>query len=117
MIGTGGAPGADAGADADGGVVGTGPCATFCAAATNVIDFMVSGSFQSGPVGALEVCYETTSAVVQANCSNFTSRTLTVNTAAETCNNLNFTLPARVNGGYCFHISAGSPSTASFSVF
>jgi hypothetical protein len=86
---------------------GTGPCASLCA---NPVSFTISGSFQSGNLGAGAVCYQTTSVVHGGNCGNFVSpRTLQVNGVTEPCTGSNWSsVPAARNGGYCIQTAAGN---------
>jgi hypothetical protein len=74
-------------------------------------------TFTSGNVGTAAACYETTLNIQGGNCSNVPApRAFTINSKAETCTG-NFTLPAKVNGGYCFEFSAGNPDYSAFSTF
>lgn len=120
---TGGAPGMDAGRDADGGVVGTGPCAGLCA---NPISppGATATSVPSTNQGTGATCFEVTGSYQGGNCGNFVApRTFSVNgTVIAVCGATavggNFTLPAtRVNGGYCFQASPGQFSYAYFGLF
>jgi len=117
MIGTGGAAGADAGSDADSGSVGgTGPCAGLCA--NPIIITMVQ--LPSTNQGTDATCYESTLTHQGGNCGNFMApRTFSINgTVIPICTSGgNFSLPARVNGGYCFQSSAGQPQFAYFGLF
>ncbi|HVV17645.1 MAG TPA: hypothetical protein VHH90_10605 [Polyangia bacterium] len=115
-IATGGTPGTG-GATATGGTSGgTGPCAGLCA--TTPIE-IATQQYSSGSVGTAAVCYESTSNIGGGNCYNFVApRTLTVNGTAEPCTTGgNWTLPAKVAGGYCVVISAGDYSYAGFTTF
>lgn len=83
------------------------PCSGLC---TNPKEYVINGSFQSGPIGTGAVCLETTAVVHGGNCGNFVSpRTLRVNGTVEPCNNLNWTsVPPARNGGYCVQTTAGN---------
>jgi hypothetical protein len=110
-----------------GGVVGTTPCAGICDPSTTIVEFTVAvgKNYNSpNPVPLTEACFETTSGIMHANCSNLTGRTMIVNGGAtvhatgmspDTC--ANFVLPAPVNGGFCFQFTAGSPNYAAFSAY
>jgi hypothetical protein len=109
----------DANTDVEGGVAGTGPCASFCSGTTPVTNFVVSPGhdFHSPTtVSTGEVCFATTSTVGGANCSNFSGRTLTVNGVAQPNCGTNFT-PTALSGGYCFQFSPGTPDFAAIAVF
>lgn len=85
-----------------GGGGGGGPCDGICGPATT----HTSQSFTSGSLGTAEVCQEFVGTLYGANCGNMSGRTFSVNGAVQTCSG-NFTPPAQVNGGYCFHAAAG----------
>jgi len=107
--GTSGRAGASGAAGAD----GTGPCAGLCDMPIEI----KTASFTSGNVGTAAACYETTVSIMGGNCSNVPApRTFTINGKAQSCAS-NFTLPAKVNGGYCFEFSAGTPEYSAFTTF
>jgi hypothetical protein len=61
-------------------------------------------------------CYETTGAVNGGACSNFVApRTLSVNGTAMNCGG--WTVPARVNGGYCVYGPAGGHTYDAFNTW
>jgi hypothetical protein len=88
---------------------GSTPCASFCAPPT----VMASQSDSITNISTNAVCYETTYAVNGFNCGNMSGRTFQVNGQTITCGS-NMTPPAKVNGGYCFQMSAGGSSSAYF---
>jgi Ricin-type beta-trefoil lectin domain len=96
-----------AGSGGSGSSGGTNPCASYC---TNPVN-MSAQSFQSGNVGTAAACYQTTFPLAGFQSSNMTGRTFTINGQTTS------TLPAKVNGGYCFVASAGGYSYASFSTW
>jgi uncharacterized repeat protein (TIGR02543 family) len=90
---------------------GSTPCAGLC---TSPVVF-TSKSYQSGNLGTGATCHETTAALAGGNCSNLSSRTIKVNNTTVSCNG--WTLPAKLNGGYCIQVSAGTPSYTSFATW
>jgi hypothetical protein len=92
------------------------PCTNIC---SNPINFTINGTYQSGSLGLGSGCYQTASVVHGGTCANFIlGRTLKVNNTSEPCNNASWpSVPAAVNGGYCFQVSLGSLSSASFTAF
>jgi hypothetical protein len=107
----------DGSADSEAGMAARGFCDSFCSPTANVVLFTVGTGFHSPQtITTDEWCFSTGSAVNGANCSNFTGRTLTVNGVAQPNCGTNFTPPA-VNGGWCFQISAGTPTFAAIAVF
>lgn len=89
----------------------TSPCDGLCSNPTAVS----SANFSSGNLGTGERCFETTASPTQLNCGNFASgRTFQVNGVTQICNGAPTTLPARRNGGYCYHASAGNHAWAWF---
>ena len=87
---------------------GTNPCAAFCGSPT----VMSTQSYGNSNIGTAAACYSTTFPITAMNCGNMTGRTLSVNGTAINCNSP--TLPAKVNGGYCFQATAGGLSYAYF---
>jgi len=87
------------------------PCAGVCSNPTVFTDL----HYQSGSLTTNAVCRETTINLASGNCSNMSSRTLTVNGKAMNC--AGWTLPAKVNGGYCIQVTAGTPDYASFATW
>jgi hypothetical protein len=67
-------------------------------------------TYNSPSLGTGTVCLQTTHAVRGGNCGNFAAgRTLAVNGTVMTCNGQNWTsVPAAVDGGYCFTATAGN---------
>ena len=117
--GTGGITGA-AGARATGGATGaagstgTGPCAGLCDSPTK----FTTESYSSGNVGTGAACFETTASIQGGNCSNVTApRTFSVNGKVETCGQNWPSLPAKIDGGYCFEFTAGTPDFSAFTTF
>ncbi len=117
--GTGGLTGA-AGARGTGGITGaagstgTGPCAGLCDSPTK----FTTESYSSGNVGTGAACFETMASIQGGNCSNVTApRTFSVNGTVETCGQNWPSLPAKIDGGYCFEFSAGSPEFSAFTTF
>lgn len=103
-----------------GGATGTTPCSGLCAAGITVTEFTVtsmtaygSGNFNT----ANALCYETTDQPTRGNCSNFNSRTLSINGTDVTAMCSLYTVPAARNGGFCFQVSAGTETFASFSTY
>ncbi|WP_437757332.1 trypsin-like serine protease [Sorangium sp. So ce1389] len=93
--------------------VGT-PCSSICSNPTPI----TSVSYSSGNLGTGERCFESTANSVNVNCGGFaSSRTFDVNGTAISCNGQGITLPAKRNGGYCFHASAGNNSWAWFTTW
>jgi endo-1,4-beta-D-glucanase Y/fibronectin type 3 domain-containing protein len=90
---------------------GSGPCASFCANPT----IFSTASFQSGNLTTAARCFQTTANLAGGNCSNMTDRTLSVNGTAANCNG--WSLPAKVNNGYCIQVTAGGVAWASFSTW
>jgi cytidine deaminase len=88
---------------------GTTPCASYCSGPTE----MASQSDSLTNISTNAVCYETTYPVTGFNCGNMSGRTFSVNGQTINCGG-NMTLPAKVNGGYCFQMSAGGTSSAYF---
>ncbi len=87
------------------------PCAGLCA---NPVVF-TSQSYQSGNLGTGATCHQTTASLMGGNCSNIGSRTLKVNNTTMNCTN--WVLPAKLNGGYCIQVTAGSPSYTAFATW
>ncbi len=109
--GSGGAP-ASGGQSSTGGTgSGTNPCATHCSSPT----VFTGPNYQSGTLGSGAICRETTANLSGGNCSNMSSRVLSVNGVSMSCNG--WTLPAKHNGGYCVQVTAGSPDWASFATW
>jgi hypothetical protein len=90
---------------------GSTPCAGLC---TNPVVFTTQ-YYQSGNLGTGATCHETTANLSSGNCSNISTRTLTVNGATMSCNG--WSLPAKRNGGYCVQVTAGQPSYTSFATW
>jgi hypothetical protein len=90
---------------------GTNPCAGLCSSPV----VFTTASYQSGNLGTDAICRETTANLSGGNCSNMSSRVLTVNSTTMSCNG--WVLPAKRNGGYCIQVTAGTPSWASFSTW
>jgi hypothetical protein len=74
---------------------------------------MASQSDSITNISTNAVCYESTYALNGFNCGNMSGRTFQVNGQTITCGS-NMTPPAKVNGGYCFQMSAGGSSSAYF---
>ncbi|WP_438025398.1 trypsin-like serine protease [Sorangium sp. So ce233] len=90
------------------------PCSSICSNPTAI----TSATYSSGNLGTGERCFESTANSVQVNCGGFaSSRTFDVNGTALSCNGAAITLPAKRNGGYCFHASAGANSWAWFTTW
>jgi hypothetical protein len=118
----------DGSVDSEAGAAARGVCNNFCSPTAIVEMFTVTqgmGFHSPQTITAEEWCFATTPGSVAsgANCSSFTvsgftGRTLTVNGVAEpNCQMGNFTPPPAVNGGWCFQISAGTPTFAAIAVF
>ena len=90
---------------------GSGPCASFC---TNPTIYSTA-NFQSGNLTTAARCFQTTANLAGGNCSNMTGRTLSVNGTAANCNG--WSLPAKVNNGYCIQVTAGGVDWASFATW
>lgn len=90
------------------------PCSSICENPTPI----TSTSFASGNLGTGERCFEATANFVSGNCGGFaSSRTFAINGTPMTCNGTNWTLPARRNGGYCLHATAGNHPWAWFTTW
>jgi hypothetical protein len=77
-----------------------------------------TASYSSGNVGTGAACFETTASIQGGNCSNVTApRTFSVNGKVETCGQNWPSLPAKIDGGYCFEFTAGSPDYSAFTTF
>jgi hypothetical protein len=78
-----------------------------------------TASYSSGNVGTGAACFETTANIMGGNCSNVTApRTFSLNGKVETCGqNWPSPLPAKLDGGYCFQFTAGSPDFSAFTTF
>jgi hypothetical protein len=96
------------------GSTGTGPCAGLCTSPTT----FTTQSYSSGNVGTGAACFETTVSIQGGNCSNVPApRTFSVNGKVETCGQNWPSLPAKIDGGYCFQFTAGSPDYSAFTTF
>jgi hypothetical protein len=94
-----------------GGAQGTGPCAGICTSPTVLTS--QSGGGMNMPAGA---CFSTTFTIQGAECTNSTG--FTVNGKAVTsCGGTAITLPAKVNGGYCFQFGTSDPTYAAFTTY
>ncbi|HTB61701.1 MAG TPA: hypothetical protein VLC06_27765 [Polyangia bacterium] len=110
---TGGVTGA-AGSRGTAGSTGTGPCAGLCDSPTT----FTTESYSSGDVGTGAACFETTASIQGGNCSNVAApRTFSVNGKVETCGQNWPSLPAKIDGGYCFQFTAGTPDYSAFTTF
>jgi hypothetical protein len=110
---TGGTTGS-AGSRGTAGSTGTGPCAGLCDSPTK----FTTESYSSGNVGTGAACFETTASIMGGNCSNVTApRTFSVNGKEETCGQNWPSLPAKIDGGYCFQFTAGTPDYSAFATF
>lgn len=99
--------------DLIGGVPAT-PCASLCGSPEVFTSQWYSGS----NLGTQARCLETTAPLTGGNCGGFAgSRTLSVNGTPMTCNGQNWSLPSKVNGGYCIQVSAGDHPWAWFSTW
>jgi hypothetical protein len=85
--------------------VGTNPCANFCQSPIEI----GAQSYNSGNIGTGAGCYESVFNVQGFTSSNMSGRTFAINGV-----NNPSTLPAKVNGGYCFTATSGGYSYASF---
>ena len=89
-----------------------GPCGSYCSSPTA----FAGGNFNSGNLGTGTFCYQTSGTVNGGNCSNFVSpRTLSVNGTVMNCGG--WTLPAKVNGGYCVYGPAGGHTYDAFATW
>ncbi|XYH99728.1 trypsin-like serine protease [Sorangium sp. So ce1128] len=96
------------------GAPGSTPCSSICSNPTPI----TSAAYSSGNLGTGERCFESTANSVSVNCGGFAaSRTFEVNGTALSCNGQGVTLPAKRNGGYCFHASAGADAWAWFTTW
>ncbi len=115
-VATGGAVGMGGGTTGPG-CTPDGPCAG--QSCPSCIVFTTT-SYISGNLGTDASCYETTAAIQDGNCGNFVvPRTLTINGTDMDCatGRVWSLLPAKVNGGYCFVISAGNQAWAYFGTY
>jgi chitodextrinase len=93
---------------------GSNPCASFC---SNPIVFTTT-SYTSGNLGSGATCHEFVGTLNGGNFGNFVSpRTFSVNGVNMGSAGGNYTLPAKVNGGYCFQANAGANDWAYFGVW
>jgi hypothetical protein len=106
-----------------------GVCATPCTGiCSNPINFTIDGggkctygtnpqgSCASPQLGTGVACYQTNSVLSGGNCASFVSpRTLSLNGTVNGCGG--WTIPARLNGGYCISTTAGDNSYAQFTVW
>jgi hypothetical protein len=91
---------------------GTTPCSGRC----SPIVVKTGQNQQSGNLGTGAICRETTGVTFAGgNCSNMTGRTITVNGTTMSCNG--WTIPAKVNNGYCVQVTSGGLSYASYSTW
>jgi hypothetical protein len=97
----------------NGGSSGTGPCASFCTAPI----LYTAASFNSGDMSSNAVCYETTASLSGGGRYNMANRTFKINGQTFSSTDGSFTLPSKVNGGYCFQATAGGYSYASFNTW
>jgi hypothetical protein len=108
---------ADTGSTTTGGttgtVIGTNPCAAFCANPT----VFNTANYQAGALGPGAVCLETTASLAGVNFSNIAGRTLKINGVAYIADGNVSALPAKANGGYCFQATAGGMDYASFATW
>ncbi|WP_437805855.1 trypsin-like serine protease [Sorangium sp. So ce1078] len=89
------------------------PCSSLCSNPTQI----TSAPYSSGNLGSGERCFESTVNLASANCGGFaSSRTFEVNGTPFSCSGPT-SLPAKRNGGYCFHASAGANTWAWFSTW
>jgi hypothetical protein len=102
---------AGSGGSSGGGSGGSNPCASYCSNPT----VYTTAQYNSGNLGTGAACRETTANLSGGNASNMSSRVVTVN--GVTMNQSNFTYPAKVNGGYCIQVTAGSPDYAAFATW
>jgi hypothetical protein len=70
---------------------------------------MSAQSFNSGNIGTSAACYQSTFAVQGFTASNMSGRTFSINGQSNPSS-----LPAAVNGGYCFQVGSGGYSYAAF---
>jgi len=89
------------------------PCDTYC---SNAQEFSYTGSHSGTNLGVDEVCLETFSPTREGNCGNMNSRILRVNGVTMPCNT-SWLVPAKHNGGYCIHVTAGTPAYAWFGIW
>lgn len=120
--GSGGAAGMS-GSAGKGGSGGTGgstaaPCDGIC---DSPIEISIQPTYNSGNLGTGATCYELADgAALAGGCQSFESpRTLRINDVLSLgCSpTMSFGLPPARNGGYCFEVSAGLESYASFYVY
>ena len=76
---------------------------------------MFNGSnYSSGNLGTAAVCRETTTNIGGGGRYNMGGRTFSINGVAMGSSDGPYTLPAKVNGGYCFQVTAGGLDYASY---
>jgi ricin-type beta-trefoil lectin protein len=85
------------------------PCASFCTGASN----FTGPSYQSGNLGTGAICKATYSSVTNGGMSNMDGRTFKINGVTKTGTSFG-SMPAKVNGGYCFQAAAGGNTAAAF---
>jgi hypothetical protein len=117
----------DGSADSEAGITQRGACDTFCAPTTPVFDIVVMGGQGASSDKLIkttgEICLATSpSSMVQGVvCSSFTAmggnRMLSINGVLNAACAWPNPAPPKVNGGYCFQISAGVPDYAAIAVF
>jgi hypothetical protein len=86
------------------------PCSAYCA---NPVVF-TTANYSSGNLGTAATCHQTTANLAGASCGAMGTRTFKVNGVTQTCSGGNITLPAKVNGGYCFQATAVTPDPYSW---
>jgi hypothetical protein len=96
-------------ASGGGGGGGSNPCASFCSSPT----VFNGANYSSGNLGTGAICRETTTSIGGGGRYNMAGRSFAVNGVAMSGDG-SITLPAKVNGGYCFQVGAGGLSYASF---
>ncbi len=85
-------------------VTASDPCAGLCFPWTA----KPGPGIQQGYLGTGQVCDQTMATLTAGNCGNMTGRIFQVNGETMNCNGQTwFTLPAKRNGGYCLHATAG----------
>ena len=90
------------GSGGSGGSGGTGPCASLCSSPT----MLAAQSDSVANLGTGAGCFQSSFPINGYSCGNMSGRTFSVNGQPVTCGG-NATLPAMLNGGYCFQATAG----------
>ena len=76
-----------------------------------------TAGYSSPNLGTAAACFQTTATLSGGGKYNMAGRTFSINGASTGSTDGSFTLPAKVNGGYCFQATAGGNSYATFNTW